>query len=138
MTEFGKRMVKAARSFAGTPFVHQARQPGAGLDCVGLIVCAAGLAGKTLTAPINYDRDPFPELLSRGIRSNGLRRISRLASRQDGDMLAFWVKRRGNPTHCAVSDGQGMVHVVKDECVRLYRDIPEFWRVRLHSVWRIS
>ena len=34
-------IVKAARTYIGTPFHHRERQPGIALDCVGLLVCVA-------------------------------------------------------------------------------------------------
>lgn len=37
--------IVAARSYIGTPFVHQGRQPGLGLDCVGMVFCAFLAAG---------------------------------------------------------------------------------------------
>jgi cell wall-associated NlpC family hydrolase len=30
-----------ARRWIGTPYHHQARSPGVGLDCIGLLICAA-------------------------------------------------------------------------------------------------
>lgn len=34
-------IVETARSWIGTPFHHQARCKGAGVDCVGLVLCVA-------------------------------------------------------------------------------------------------
>ena len=46
-------MIAAARACIGTPFHHQGRRPGAGLDCIGLIVIALRAAGfPCRTAPI--------------------------------------------------------------------------------------
>lgn len=36
-----KRTVEIARSYIGTPFHHQARKKGVGVDCVGLLICIA-------------------------------------------------------------------------------------------------
>lgn len=45
-------IVRHARACIGTPYHHQARKPGIGLDCVGLVVCV----GKTVAAlPAGYD-----------------------------------------------------------------------------------
>jgi cell wall-associated NlpC family hydrolase len=30
-----------ARTFLGTPYHHQARKPGVGMDCIGLLICVA-------------------------------------------------------------------------------------------------
>lgn len=34
-------IVAAARSYLGTPFHHRGRKPGVGIDCAGVLVCAA-------------------------------------------------------------------------------------------------
>lgn len=42
-------IIDAARAYVGTPFHHQARLRGVGIDCIGLIVCVmrdVGLAPK--------------------------------------------------------------------------------------------
>lgn len=42
----------AARSFIGTPYHHMGRQPGIGLDCAGVVICAARAAG---VVPADFD-----------------------------------------------------------------------------------
>jgi cell wall-associated NlpC family hydrolase len=37
--------VAIARSFIGTPYHHQARRPGVGLDCLGVLICVARALG---------------------------------------------------------------------------------------------
>lgn len=34
-------IVRIARSYIGTPFHHMERQPGLGIDCAGVLICAA-------------------------------------------------------------------------------------------------
>lgn len=41
----GKHLIETARTYLGTPTVHQGRLKGAGVDCIGLVVCAAKEAG---------------------------------------------------------------------------------------------
>ncbi len=36
-----QEIVRVARSYVGTPFHHMGRLPGVGLDCAGVLVCAA-------------------------------------------------------------------------------------------------
>lgn len=46
MTNFqAQDVVAAARRCIGTPYHHQARKPGIGLDCVGLVICVARQIG---------------------------------------------------------------------------------------------
>lgn len=55
------KFVEAAVSYIGTPFVHQGRIPHLGLDCAGLIICAAIEAGYDINAPFVYGRRPRPQ-----------------------------------------------------------------------------
>ena len=59
------RMDIAARSYLGTPFRHQGRNPSHGIDCIGLLVLAARACGlpQTDRDSTAYGRDPFDGLL---------------------------------------------------------------------------
>lgn len=53
-------IVDAARRYIGTPFHHMARNPPVGIDCAGLIICAArevGLLPRGFDVP-SYSRMP--------------------------------------------------------------------------------
>lgn len=53
-------VVNAARAWVGTPFHHQARERGVGVDCVGLIIGVArdlGLVAEDFDVPV-YGRMP--------------------------------------------------------------------------------
>lgn len=50
-------VVAAARTWLGTPFHHQARLQGVGVDCVGLVICVARTLG--LIAP-DFDVAAYP------------------------------------------------------------------------------
>ena len=63
------KVVEKAREYVGTPFHHQGRQKGVGIDCIGLIVCVAKELGiKSRTDPnaqdvVDYGRVPDGKLL---------------------------------------------------------------------------
>lgn len=44
--------VQIAREYLGTPFHHQARKKGIGVDCVGLVLCVAQELGAV---PVDWD-----------------------------------------------------------------------------------
>jgi cell wall-associated NlpC family hydrolase len=50
--------IAAARGMLGTPWHHQGRAPGVGIDCIGLVVCAARQCGIELPDQRGYSRDP--------------------------------------------------------------------------------
>lgn len=58
-------VVSCARSMLGTPYHHQARLPGIGLDCIGLVICVArqcGLVPSNFEIP-TYSRMPDGRLM---------------------------------------------------------------------------
>lgn len=59
MTARRTDVVQAARAWLGTPFHHQARLKGVGVDCVGLVIGVARELG--LVAP-DFDVDTYPRV----------------------------------------------------------------------------
>lgn len=54
-------IVRICRSYIGTPFHHMARKPGLGMDCAGVLICAARDAGLV---PTDFDvpaYEPIPD-----------------------------------------------------------------------------
>lgn len=52
------RVVAVARSWIGTPFHHQARVKGAGVDCIGLVI---GVARDLALVPEDFDVQGYAE-----------------------------------------------------------------------------
>jgi hypothetical protein len=92
------------RSYAGTPFHHQGRVPGVGMDCPAPMICAARHFG--LVPPAwdfsNYPADPDGSL--QGVLDTHLDRVARTAV-QLGDVVlnAF---RMHPPRHIAYVVGE--------------------------------
>lgn len=96
-------LIAAARGMIGTPWVHQARQPGVGLDCIGLIVCALRACGATPPDRTDYSRTPSGLLLP-------------LLGRHCGSPTA-WAPGRlavyrimAEPQHLALIGGETIIH----------------------------
>lgn len=124
-------ILDAARTYIGTPFHHQQRAKGYGVDCVGLIVCAARDAGYTVRDVTNYPRDPDGASLVRIVSEQ----LERVETPEPGDVLMFWVARPGLPQHVGIYAGATMIHAPIGRRVsehRLTRAILD----KLHSVWR--
>lgn len=128
-------IVEQARTWLGTPFVHQARNKGVGVDC-GQLVIGVGLELNRFDAPdqalMRYGRAPNPRHMLRLIESM----LEPLDSEPEyGDVL--WVgERKGLPMHLAIVTPKGIIHsdfhfgaVV--ECSK-----PLNWDELTESVWR--
>lgn len=103
--------MEAARALVGTPFRHQGRAPGLGLDCAGVIAAVAiplGLASPTMDR-IDYSHLPDPE----DLLSCLLQFCADAGFYEDGKPVAGSVvtlKVAGLAVHCGWSTGTGLVH----------------------------
>lgn len=144
-------VIDAALSFEGTPFHHQGRAPRHGLDCAGVIVCAARAAGMDVDDRLDYGRNPNPRSLMHYLERN-CERLPDPDQAIPGDLLVFWFvasARHGFiPQHVGLLLPEGeMVHAL-NLAVRRRRGrknpsrvqrvpIDEYWKNRLHSAWRL-
>lgn len=55
------RIIEAARRYLGTPFLHQGRMLGSGVDCAGLLTCVAYDLRLRDVHVIDYGRTPDPD-----------------------------------------------------------------------------
>lgn len=106
----------AANTMVGTPFHHQGRLPGIGLDCVGLLLCAAQRGGVPIEPEREdercYSRRIESERLLRGLR----RRFDERGPHETigpGSILALWKRRRGLAQHVGIvaPSGVDLIHV---------------------------
>lgn len=78
-------IVAEARSMIGTPWHHQGRLPGVGLDCIGLVVCVLERLGYTAKDRYGYRRAPVPAEFIAAVREQAMEKpIDEMAK---GDML---------------------------------------------------
>lgn len=57
------QVISTARTLINTPYQHQGRKPGVGIDCIGLVIVTAHQLGLFDYDYINYSRDPDGQLL---------------------------------------------------------------------------
>lgn len=125
-------IVEAARAMIGTPFHHQGRAPGIGLDCAGLVVCSYRAAGLPIIDRIDYSELPRPAEMEYQIRRNSVQ--------IDPDSLAagdvLWL-RFGEPQHLAIYTGAGtIVHALSTRGMVCEHGFRAPWTRRLVSAWR--
>ena len=127
-------MIEAARSYVGTPFRHQGRIPGKGLDCVGLLVCAARQAGVDVVDEAGYSMTPSADLLRQAVERNNVTLVS---EPQPGDVLVMRFSQE--PQHLALyTERDTIIHAYLDigkVCEHRYADV---WRARTVAVYRLN
>lgn len=132
-------IAEKALAYIGTPFVHQARVPGHGLDCVGVFVCAARECGIPIEDFTTYGRDSDPvTLLSRFKKDFNQIQFE---DRVKDDVLLFWILNRELPQHIGILiDPDNFVHAYGNEFrgkVRVESVSPR-WEKKIHSIWRLK
>ena len=135
-------VVAAARAAIGTPFVHQGRAPGVGLDCAGLVVQVARAHGAAYADDGSYARTPAHGLLEAALdRQSCLVRVddgspaSRLEPRA-GDVLLL--RFAGEPQHLAICTGDGMIHAWASVGRVCEHRLGGAWRSRIVRVYRFA
>lgn len=132
----GDRIVDAARECLGTPWVHQARVRGEGLDCVGLLVDSVNRAGGAVHDVANYPRQSGGgHWLLAQLRLQ-FDPVARDALRL-GDVLAFqWAVAPWHVGIVSSLEPLAMIHswVQVGACVEM--KLNDVWRRRIHSAWR--
>lgn len=104
MSEHGERIVAIARQYIGTPYHHQARVPGVGIDCVGVLVCVARELG-VIAQDADYGayaRNARDDELLRILDAH-LERLPSPEMAEAGDVLTFVIGKW--PHHVAIKTG---------------------------------
>jgi cell wall-associated NlpC family hydrolase len=98
-------IVARALSCLGTRFVWQGRQPGVGLDCIGLVLVAADNPRLWASDKADYALSVQPERLRVAIDRFGLQASS---PARPGDLVLLTV--RNAPLHLAIRSPGGLIH----------------------------
>lgn len=127
-------VIREARALCGTPFHHQARVPGVGIDCVGVGVCVACALGIDVIDSTDYQRRPNrkdPDHLLRYLRMN----LDPVSTPRPGDVLAFTFRSTGLVYHIGIMTAENrMVHAWSGG--RKVVEVPlDDWAGSLHSAW---
>lgn len=137
----GADVVACARTWIGTPFVHQHRIKGVGADCLGLIigVCRELLMVESTFDVTGYTRQPDGTMISQADVH-----MTRVMAPEIGDIAVFRFDRQ--PQHMGfiadyVHGGHSVIHALdqrgrKGGKVVEHRLDPS-WRSRIVAVYRL-
>ena len=128
-------MIAAAREAIGTPFRHQGRTVGKGIDCAGLMVYAMSSAGLDVMDTPTYSRRAGGSMLEAALDSQpALIRVHGIP--QAGDILLM--RFDGDPCHLAICTGPTMIHawaIVRKVCEH---DFNREWQSRVVRIYRVN
>lgn len=127
-------IVREARRYVGTPFAHQGRQLGRGIDCAGVVVCVARTLGLSDYDADGYGREPQGELL-RHILDEQMVQVP-VAEIAPGDVLLMRFDRY--PQHLAVVTDYGVVHAYETVGRCVEHRLDDKWRRRIVAAYRFA
>jgi len=130
-------VVAAARECLGTPFAHQGRVVGVGLDCAGLAVHAVRAAGIDVLDFAGYGRTPNRGHLAAAMDAQPmLERVDSMADRAAGDILLM--RFLGEPQHVGICTGAGIIHAYEAVGMCCEHDLCSKWVKRIVRVYRVK
>jgi NlpC/P60 family putative phage cell wall peptidase len=122
----------AARACIGTPFHHQGRAPGLGLDCIGLVIVALNAAGVAVRDRTDYGRRPDGKSLVEALEAHGATRAENI---QKGDILLFRYDKQ--PQHVALATGENtIIHSFAPARKVVETAYDDYWKRRLIAIYR--
>lgn len=126
--------IAQTRTWLKTPYHHQGRVKGVGVDCIGLLVGVGEEMGIDISnVPTDYGRYPSAEFLFRSLAETG--HVTRTRDPKPGDIVLFRV--RGQPTHFGLLTDYGFIHA---DMVFGAVEVPldEKWRARVVRTYKIN
>ncbi|MCM8624142.1 MAG: NlpC/P60 family protein [Candidatus Accumulibacter sp.] len=125
----------AARQCLGTPFRHQGRLVGVGLDCAGVAVHIARVIGVEYVDVQGYGRTPANGQLAQSLDSQPcLEIVPAISGRRPGDLLLMRMAR--DPQHLAVlTDRETILHAYESAGHCCEHRLDRSWRARIVRVY---
>lgn len=132
MNELSRTLVDSARACLGTPFYHQGRVPGIGLDCIGLVIHAVKQIGVAVEDECDYGREPQGQKLNAALIAHGFETVDTIDA---GDVLLF--RFNGEPQHVGLAVSAGtMVHAYAPIGRVVETNLGETWLRRISGIYR--
>jgi cell wall-associated NlpC family hydrolase len=119
-----------ARSWLGTPFQHQARVKGRGVDCAGVVVATALALGLDVTDLAGYSRTPDGQSLKAELD----RQAVQVSEALPGDIYLMRFERE--PQHLAFATDVGVLHAFSSARKVVEHSLDATWSARIVAVYR--
>ena len=128
------KTIELARECLGTPYIHQGRHKGVGLDCAGLV--AYVLDGLNL--PYNdmrgYPRTPYKGMLKKVLdKEPSLEQIHKL---ELGCVLLLRITK--DPQHLAIYTGDTIIHSYLTAKKVTEHGFSDSWKRKVMAIYRIK
>lgn len=125
-------IVKTAREYLGTPFKHQGRLKGIGIDCAGLVICVAKELGLTTFDHQAYGHLPHAMMMQNHCDEQMTRIPIEDAKPGDVYLMAF----HKEPQHLCIITDIGIIHAYAQVRRCVEHGINEMWQGRVKRAYR--
>jgi cell wall-associated NlpC family hydrolase len=124
-------VINTAREYMGTPFHHQARVKGVGIDCAGLLICVARDLGLQHYDVQGYSRVPSGSDFERHLDAN----LDVISEIEDGCVLLMTFDI--DPQHVALATSTNSIIHATFECRKVVEhDLNDKWRSSIRKIYR--
>lgn len=126
-----EQVVLAAREWLGTPWHHQGRVKGVGVDCVGLVIGVARDLGLSAFDVTGYARRPLESDLLNGCHAH----MQPVPLAFPGDAMLFRID--GQAQHLGIITDIGLLHAYAPMRRVVEHRLDEAWAARIVAAFRL-
>jgi len=127
-------IVSAARECIGTPYQHQGRVLGKGMDCAGVVAHVAGRLGYDTLEVSGYGRSPYKGLLEQAADSQPF--LERIFAIESGCVLMM--RFTGDPQHVGIYTGTTLIHSYQAVEKVCEHSLDKIWTKRIVRMYRFK
>ena len=125
-------IISIARETLGTPFRHQGRVVGLGLDCAGVALYVAGRLGLETVDVVGYGPTPANGQLEETLNAQPC--LVEVFDKQPGDILLMRIFQE--PQHLAILTGNTIIHSYANVGICCEHDLDNRWESRIVKAYR--
>lgn len=130
-------IVAAARACLDTPFQHQGRLIGVGMDCAGVAIHALHTSGGNPVDVTGYGETPNKGALQFALESQPDLEVAAFpATPRAGDVLLF--RFLNEPQHVGICTGTGVIHAYSSVGKCVEHDLCSKWLSRIVRIYRVK
>lgn len=128
------KIIDLARECLNTPYRHQGRQIGVGMDCAGLVAHVLDGLGLPYDDMSGYPRTPYKGMLKDSLDNQpSLERINKIEA---GCILLLRITR--DPQHLAIYTGSSIIHSYLTAEKVTEHGLGERWVKKIAAIYRIN
>lgn len=128
------RITELARECVGTPFYHQGRVKGVGMDCAGVVAYVLDGLNLPYNDAKGYPRTPFDGMLKKCLDDEPS--LHEISSIEPGCVILMRVTN--DPQHLAIWTGEKIIHGSLEVGMVAEQSMPPSRKAKIVSCYRIS